>query len=451
MKFIMINKIERSHIVVLLVVAMTVSSCKKGYFYDTINNDPSQLASPVPSSLLPGIIQTTGYIIGGDASRYPANFMQQVVGVANQSVLANRYEVSADDVDDMWTAGFYRIMGNAHAMIKLAKQKGQGHYAALGQIMLAYNLGVTTDLWGNVPYTEAFSGKANLQPKFDSQQSVYAAIDQLLSDAVTSLGAADGSPFQPAADDLLFGGDLALWSRFAHSLKARFYLHLSKRDPSSYAKALMEVPLGFQPGENAGVKFSGTSVPTQNPWFQFNDQRPDIGFTGTIYTLLKDASDPRLSVYQSMEGEDALLGPLYGSPNSTVVLMSYDEVRFIEAEAHLMGNADKAAAATAYNAAVSANLTRTVKSASYAGTVAKTSADITLKDIMVQKYFALFLSPEVWNDYRRTGFPVLTAAAGSALGGALPRSLLYPIGEQRYNPNTPKNTSLLRRVWWDIQ
>jgi hypothetical protein len=451
MRFINRNKIDKGHLIVLLLLAITFSSCSKGYFYDTINDDPSQLQHPVPSSLLPGIIQNTGYIMGGDASRFPASFMQQVVGIANQSVLANNYEVSSDDVDGMWTAGLYSIMGNTNSMINLAKDKGQGHYAAIGKILMAYNLGVATDFWGDVPYSEAFLGKANLAPKFDTQQSIYAAIDQLLGDAATSLGTADGSPFQPGTDDLLYGGDLGMWFRFAHSLKAKFYLHLAKRDPANYAKALAEVPLGFAAGESAVVKFSGTSAPSQNPWYQFNTQRPDIGFTGTLYDLLKGANDPRLAVYQTLAGGDAALGPLYGSPNSSVYLMSYDELRFIEAEAQFQAGANKAAAAAAYNDAVATNLIRTVKTAAYAPTVAKTAADITLNDIMTQKYFALFLNAEVWTDWRRTGLPVLTAPAASTLGGALPRSLLYPIGEERYNPNAPKNTSLLRRVWWDVQ
>lgn len=445
MKFITIYRINKSYLLVFALIVMAVSSCKKGFLNDDLNKDPSQLQNPVPSGLLPGIIQSTGYLIGGDASRFPAIFMQQVTGGANQAVLFNRYEVAAGNVDDMWSAGFYSIMGNTDAMIKLAKQQNQPYYAAVGQIMMAYNLGMTTDLWGDVPYSEAFAGKDNMQPKYDSQQSIYTALEQLLNDAIGSLSTQQSATHK---DDLLYNGNVDLWSRFAHSLKARLYLHLSKKDPSNYAKVLAEVPLGFQPAESAAVGFTGAGVPTQNPWFQFNQQRNgDIVFTGTIYDLLKAAGDPRLAVYQN--AQNGTLGTLYGSANSPVYLMSYDELKFIEAEAHFQG--DKAAAAAAYNAAVAANLTRTVKNASYAGTVAKTAADITLKDIITQKYLALFLNAEVWTDYRRTGFPALTAPAASSLGGALPRSLLYPIGEQRYNPNAPKNTSLLRRVGWDIQ
>jgi len=71
-----------------------------------------------------------------------------------------------------------------------------------------------------------------------------------------------------------------------------------------------------------------------------------------------------------------------------------------------------------------------------------------LNDIMTQKYIANFLNPEVWTDWRRTGLPALTPNPNAALS-QIPRSLLYPSGEVRYNSNTPANTGLLRRVYWD--
>eukprot|EP01132_Coremiostelium_polycephalum_P015416 gene15416-18622_t len=428
-----------------------ISSCKKGYFYDGINDDPSQLKDPVPSSLLPGILQSTGYVWGGDASRFVSLFMQQTTGAANQSVSASRYAVSSDDVDNMWTGGLYGggIMNNTYAMLNKANSLKQGHYAAIAKILMANNIGLTTDLWGDVPYTEAFQGLGNLQPKYDPQQQIYAAIDQMLSDAITSLAASDGSQFQPGKEDLLYKGDLQKWGRFAHSLRAKFYLHLAKRDKSYYDKALLEIPQGFQAGESASIAFAGTSLPTQNPWFQFNNQRGDIGFTGFIYDLMGAASDPRLNVYS--DGQEGL-GTLYGGESSSVVLMSYDELKFIEAECQFQKTAqDKNAASVAYNAAVTANLQRTINNTSYAATVQKDATTIALSDIMTQKYIALFLSPEVWADWRRTGLPALTAPNGSALGGQLPRSLPYPSGEQRNNSNSPRNTSLTKRVWWDVQ
>jgi hypothetical protein len=130
--------------------------------------------------------------------------------------------------------------------------------------------------------------------------------------------------------------------------------------------------------------------------------------------------------------------------------MSYEELKFIEAEVAFR-NSDKTTAAASYNEAVRANLQRTVGSTTYLATVMKSAATVTLKDIIVQKYIALFLDPEVWTDWRRTGYPVLTAPANNSLNGALPRSVYYPSSEVRYNKNTPANTTLTRRVWWDAQ
>jgi len=444
------NKINNiyTRTTLLLFIVLAVASCKKSLFYDGINTDPTQLQTPIPSNLLPGIIASEGYEWGGDASRFTSIFMQQTTGAANQSSSAERYSVSTDDVDNMWSAGLYGgIMNNANALIQLADKAGEAHYAALGRILQANALGLTTDLWGDVPYSQAFLGNANLQPKFDPQAQIYTTIDGLLTTAIADLAKTETSA-QPSTDDMLYGGDLTKWTKFAHSLRAKFFLHLAKVDASNYAKAIAEAQLGFgSSADDAAVQFAGSSVTTQAPWYQFNSQRGDIAFTGYVYDLLSANKDPRLDVYSDGDGG---LGTLYGSENSPVYLMSYDELQFVIAEASFQ-TGKTSDAATAYKAGVTANLIRTVKSAAYEANVDKTSSNITLADIMTQKYIANFLNPEVWTDWRRTALPALTAIPGSTLNGQLPRSLPYPSGEVRYNSNTPANTGMLRRVYWDKQ
>ncbi|GAA3922567.1 SusD/RagB family nutrient-binding outer membrane lipoprotein [Chitinophaga oryziterrae] len=440
------------YILPMLTLLLVTQGCKKAYFYNGINDDPSQLKAPTPSAILPGAILSSAYTWGGDASRFASIFMQQVTGAANQSASYNSYVLTPDDVDNMWYAGFYgAIMTNVDTLIRIAESKGQGHYAAVGKILMANDLGEVTDYWGDVPYTEAFQGLNNTQPKYDSQKALYDTLQSLLDQAITALSSDDGSAFQPgSSDDLLFNGDLGLWLRFAHSLKAKFYLHVVKVDGTALAKAKAQIADGFADGEGAFVKFVGSSAATtQAPWFQFNDQRADITFDGYLNDLLLNSEDPRYSVYYD-PSDGTLLGSLYGSANSPVYFMSYDELKFIEAEVAFR-NSDKTTAAASYNEAVRANLQRTVGSTTYLATVMKTSATITLKDIMVQKYIALFLDPEVWTDWRRTGYPVLTAPANNSLNGALPRSVYYPSSEVRYNKNTPANTTLTRRVWWDVE
>lgn len=440
------------YLIPVLILVMAAGACKRAYFYDGINEDPSQLHNPTPSSILAGVELASAYNWGGDASRFASLFTQQTTGAANQSANYSLFNLTPDDVDNLWNAGFYAgIMSNCDTLIKIAMAEGQLHYAAIGMIMMATNLGQVTDFWGDVPYSEAFQGLNNISPKYDKQQQLYDTLHSLLDRAITYLSADDGAAFQPSeSDDLMYKGDLDMWIKYAHSLKAKFYLHTIKVNSAALNNCLAQIPNGFAEGEGASIRFVGSNaVTTQNPWYQFNDQRADITFDGYLNDLLYAAKDDRYGAYYD-PSDSTLLGTYYGSKNSPVYFMSYDELKFIEAEAQFR-KGNTAGAATAYNDAVAANLLRTVDSTDYLAKVEKTAANITLQDIMVQKYIALFLSPETWTDWRRTGYPALTAPAGNVLNGSLPRSLYYPSSEVRYNTNTPSNTTLTRRVWWDAQ
>lgn len=454
MKFSIKNNITRT--LALLAVVLTADSCKKGVFYDGINTNQAQLQNPTPKLMLPGIITATGYEWGGDASRYTSLFMQEVTGAANQSKSYGNYVVGTGDVDQMWTnlyGGTGGIMANDNELIKLAVANKQLHYQAIGKILMANALGLTTDMWGDVPYSDAFGGFNNVMPAYDKQQDIYTSIDKLLDDAITEIATPEVSAniAQPGSDDVIYNGDLTKWTAAAHALKAKFYLHLGKVDAANYTKAITEanaaITAGFSSNSaNFAVPFVGASSTSQSPWFEFNDQRADIDFSGYIYDIMAAANDPRESSAAYGAG-DGSLGDLYGSPNSTINLLTYEQLLFIQSEAYFQ-TGDKNNAALTYNAAVTASLQRTVGNASYAATVAKTAANITLNDIMTQKYIASYLDPEVWTDYRRTGYPAITPNP-TGNGGAIPRSLLYPISEVINNKNTPANTTLARRVYWD--
>ncbi|HSV75935.1 MAG TPA: SusD/RagB family nutrient-binding outer membrane lipoprotein, partial [Bacteroidales bacterium] len=61
---------------------------------------------------------------------------------------------------------------------------------------------------------------------------------------------------------------------------------------------------------------------------------------------------------------------------------------------------------------------------------------------------ALFLQPEVWSDFRRTGFPQLTPF--NPAENTIPRRMLYPQNELNNNPDkVPQNITIFSRVWWD--
>ncbi|MGN6341835.1 MAG: SusD/RagB family nutrient-binding outer membrane lipoprotein [Ginsengibacter sp.] len=440
---------HKLYIASLLLAVVIMSSCTKKFFYDDINDDPTQLKDPTPSLMLAPIILASGYEYGGDESRFPSIFMQQVTGDANQSFSAGIYNISPDDVDNMWSFGFYSgLMNNDYDLIKISSSLNQHYYHAVGQILMANFLQRATDLWGDIPYTEAFKGNESKNASFDSQESIYQQIFTLLNSSITEIEGGDDGASVPGSDDYIYSGDMAKWEKLAHALKARCFIHLVKVNAAYYDSAINEIPKAFTSNaDNAIVPFSGSSVNSSNPTFQFNDQRGDITYGGYLQTLLKNAGDPRFDVYYN-PANPTLLGDFYGAANSPVPLMTFYELKFIEAEAQFQkGNKD--AAAAAYNSAVEANLNYTVGNSGYASTVAKTASNITLNDIMIQKYIALFLRAESWTDWRRTGIPNLTGASGNVTGGVIPRALIYPSGEIKYNNKTPTGRTLTSKLWWD--
>ncbi len=440
---------NKFYITVILLTIVGLSSCTKKYFYDGINDDPTQLKDPTPSLMLAPIILASGYEYGGDESRFPSIFTQQVTGAANPSYSAGIYNISPDDVDYMWCFGFYSgLMNNNYDLIAKASDLNQKYYHAVGQILMANFLQRASDLWGDIPYTEAFKGNESKNAAFDSQEAIYTQVLSLLNSSIAEIESGDAGAAVPGSEDYIYGGDMDKWKMFAHALKARSFIHLVKVNAAYYDSVITEIPDAFAAnGDNAIVPFTGTSVNSSNPTYQFNDQRGDITYDGYLQTLLQDSGDPRYGAYYDAD-DNTLLGSFYGSPNSPVPLMTYYELKFIEAEAQFQkGNKD--AAAAAYNEGVKANLAYVLDNDAYAASVEKTASNITLEDIMTQKYIALFLRSESWTDWRRTGIPDLTAASGNVTGGKIPRALVYPSKEIRYNSNTPKGRTLTSQLWWD--
>ena len=110
---------------------------------------------------------------------------------------------------------------------------------------MALSLGNLTSMWGDVPYSEALEGSEILSPLYNNQEYVYEQIQTLLNEAIMELEM-ENPGVKPAGDDLIFSGNTTKWIQAAWALKARYYIHLSKRasdlefDPA--AKALEAIP-----------------------------------------------------------------------------------------------------------------------------------------------------------------------------------------------------------------
>jgi hypothetical protein len=324
-------------------------------------------------------------------------------------------------------------------------------YEGITHVWEALVMSEAADKWGDIPYSQAASD-ANPTPALDDQLAVYDALVALLDQAI-NVELPDPTGVGPGAVDFTYGGDAASWIAMAHTLKARILMHTARHParcpggPAACAAVMnqivAETNLGL-PLDGSGdfvAVVNGSSAQQQNGWFQFYAYsgfgEPDLRAGDFYATLLNTRGDPRAATlvqpeaigrpadgfgpYLALYFPDAGANPAFAQP-----WVTGDENALLRAEANFyLGGAG----------AAQADLTA-VRAKYGLGAVAA-----TLPAIMEEKYVALAFNPEVWNDYKRTGCPVLTPTADQGLsplgGNEIPRRIYYGQSEFDVNRNIP--------------
>lgn len=436
--------IKSKYLVVLVLFLFGFSSCEQ-YFGDT-NVDPDNPLEVPPSASLPAAQVRLAFMVGGDASRISSVLTQHVQGTARQFAVIQNYGFTGTDVNALWNNAYSGVLQDLKRVRMSAAQINSNHHIGIAHILEAYTLLLVTDLFGDIPWTEALQGLDNLNPTFDTQESIYNAVFEKIDQGIASL-ALDPGLTPPTSDDIIYGGDVARWNEFAYTLRARAFLHLGLVDNSNYTKALTALMNGFSNSTSDG-KLAFETSSNNAPWFQFNIERGDIEINANYVTLLTGFNDPRLSLFNNPFDGNA--SHPYFTPNQAQPLLTYTEAKFIEAEARMQTEGATAATHQAYLDAIASSFAETGYSADYATYIAQPSVDpgsaaLTLNEIITQKHIALFTSHEVYNDWRRTGIPALTPNSGTEVPTRFP----YPNAEIQYNPNAPTTATLFDKLWWD--
>jgi hypothetical protein len=442
----------------LFIFLISLASCD--WIDEELNVDPTSPKEVRLNVILPTTQAGSSYVLGGDIYRITSCITQHFIGQGRQHSGYYNYSLDESVFDNAWTTMYTGPMVDLYLMIDAARVGGSPHYQGVAEILLAYNIAYWTDMMGDIPYSEAFQGNAKPNPKYDTQESIYGELFKLLDSSLIHL-AATSSVFKPGSDDFMYGGDLALWTKAAYTLKARLYLHVN-----NIPLALDNVKKGFTDNADDLQFVHGEAGNEANPLFQFTEQRAgDIGVGGMILSLMNPLSDPRRDAYciaddngEYKQGAD--IGPYYNSAGSPVPFLTYAEAKFIEAECEFR-NGNKGGAYTAYIDAIKASCAKFGVAAADIDTYVAQAAvglggdanSITLKNIMEQKYIALYFQFESWSDYRRTGFPELVPTSGSTV----PVRQYYAQSERLFNYDELMKTGytqneawiMTNKVWWD--
>jgi hypothetical protein len=467
-------------ILLITIATLLITSCSEDIM-DKVNKDVNNALTMSAQSELPDIILKTAFEnTGTDIAWYATVYVEQSAGTWAQSSDADKRigQTNSTLFNNNWGFLYQTLVGCNDMIQKTDPATGteDNPYArAIAQILTAYNLAILTDMWGEVPWTEALKGAGALQPKYDKQSEIYPKIIQYLDDGIATMGTV--TTFSTSGD-YIYGGSAstakAKWIKAANSLKARYSMRLSNVDASASTKALAAIASGFTSNADNLVfaRYEATAT-GENPWYQFLNDRTHLSVSQTLYDIMNTRNDPRIPVY-FLQVDGAYVpapngtatesqGGLYSTSALTAngqtaatPMMTYHELKFIEAEAKF--RTSDATWQTSLQEAIEANflfhgLTAEEGTTYFTDQVLPLlTAGNELKEILTQKWigFYEFEAIEAYNDYRREpSFLTLNNPNNLTASAGFVWRFPYASSEEASNSaNVPTIDVFTDKVWW---
>ena len=446
--------------------------------YFEVTDNPTLVSNPNINGMLTTATHKAA-INSYNLSYIISNYVQYTASSTPGSATDN-YEPTNNS--GTWDALFYSL-SDLQDLITKSELQGAYQHQGIGQILMAYQLGLVADTWGSAPYTEAFGKVTTLQPKYDSEEQLYQAQTELIEQGIANLQKSTTATLGQNAD-LIHGNDIQKWIKTGYAFQARLLNKISKKSNYNPTAVLAALDKSFQSNaDDAGMKvFNGL-----NPWAQVARNNENLLLDGWLSANFINHlngtkfgyEDPRIKFIteksilgntyigttngQGNVGSNTLKDECYISRKSPltsdaapVTIISFAETKMIEAEAAFRSN-NKTRAYQAYLDGIKAHFTKigvaTDELNDYLkkSTVAVGADKLTLDDIFREKYIITYLNAEAWNDLRRFDYKIKDFKM--PLNAKLPtfiRRLAYPSTERSENgANVPAEVSLDTKLWWD--
>ncbi|MEP6711176.1 MAG: SusD/RagB family nutrient-binding outer membrane lipoprotein [Ferruginibacter sp.] len=488
----------------LFLLFITFASCKK--FLD-VNTTPNNPVSVPPSTILPTTTIGLAFANSNDLCRATSALVQYIAGVANQTAAYDVYNLDGS-FDNQWNGEIYGNTLNDLQILIDQNSTSSPAYSGIAKLEMAYVYSMATDIWGDVPYSQAAQGLKFAAPRFDKQEDIYQGNPALnitsLFDLVKS-GLADIAKtpnlLSPGSDDLVYKGDLTKWARMGNTLLLKFAIQISNKNPALATSTIASVITGNNYINTNALDFEvpfAATVGNQNPIYNFDNvnRSGDQMLSARLLTLERNLNDTiRLSKFFTKpllpggatgtptfvafdNGATSAVPPLsitvggnttyflrskYGTyltgaaePLTTTTpggqapirILTNAQVQFILAESALILGTT-GVANTYYQAGITASMQKVGMTAAEITNYFATNPAVVILSgtteeqrlqIITQKYISWIGNGiEAFNDYRRTGYPVLTLVNNAAGDNpnVIPTRLPYTTTELSSNPNAP--------------
>jgi hypothetical protein len=214
-----------------LLLSFQLLSCEQ--IVDDLNVDPNNATDAPASYVFTGTQLANIAAQEGMASRLGIVWSGYGKGTFQQFGTWYLYSITANNFDDDWNIFFTGTNKNALLAIAKAEALGNRKMAGIAKIVQVNSMATATELWGDIPYSEAGQSTEYGSPKFETQQELYPKLLARLDEAITDLASGIGTV---AAEDVHFSGDATKWRQVAYTLKARL-LTDTRQYEAAYAAA----------------------------------------------------------------------------------------------------------------------------------------------------------------------------------------------------------------------
>lgn len=409
--------------------------------------------------------------------------------VVNRTIPDNTFQEYYTGNDATKSGGFLRDLKVASELISEAPPNATAtgpaeklNKLAIIDFLTVYAYQNLVDMFGDIPYTEALDIE-NIDPVYDDAFTIY---KDLILRIDTSLATIDTVAGSFGSADLIYGGDMSHWRKFANSLKLRLGIMLADVDPAlsrTTVESARAAGVFTSNSDNAVLQYLGAIH--VNPIYEdvVQSGRDDFIPANTIVDLMNTLQDPRRPLYFTQIG-GVYKGGIYGesnpysqyshiadaitAPDFPGILLTYDEIMFYLAEAAARGYNVGGTPQQFYDAAVTASIVywggTAAEAAAYLATPAVAynnpqSGATWQQKIGTQSYIAFYTRGlEGFNQWRRLDYPVLNIPPAITSYSEIPKRLTYPINEQTLNAANYQAAAtaiggdeLTTRIFWDVR
>jgi len=455
--------------------------------FEKMNLDPNKPTDVPTSALLTQAQANLVYNLNGEISQLGSQYVQYFAQL-DYTEKSNYSEDGISSFSGIYTGGLtdlteiIRLNESESTKADVVKSGDNENQIAVAKILMAWAYQNVTDVWGDIPYSEAINDEF-LNPKYDTQEEIY---DGLIADLNSAQSMINTSPSIALQGDLIFDGDMEMWDAFAESLKIRIAMRLTEVNDAKAKSLIVAADFGkaFSTASDY-ARFDHLATEDEaNPIYIDNVVIAGADYfacANTFIDALNGLNDPRVAAFANPaensglyvgqpygiagSGSDvdvSLPGDKYAAQTAPSILMTAAEILFAKAEAIQRGYISGDAAST-YNEAIRVSflyngIAESELVAYLAQDGVKYDAANWKELIGTQKWICLFAQGiQGWAEWRRLDYPVLSPGPAAVIS-SIPRRRAYTSSEYATNrENVEEAVARLatqkdlftEKVWWD--